>query len=130
YFKTRDKEYKIYQKKSTAERLITYFTGVYSLRKPDDGKGERKRPTGLTVEKEVERVLVNRFVPASIVVNSEMEIVQFRGKTGAYLEPAVGQPTFSLSKMAREGLLIDLRDALNTAKKKNVSVSREGVSIQ
>src|SRR5258705_6179382 len=59
-----------------------------------------------------------------------MEILQFRGKTGAYLEPAAGQPTFSLSKMAREGLLIDLRAALNTAKKENVSVRKEGVSIQ
>src|SRR5260221_4612028 len=88
------------------------------------------RVVGLGIEKEVERKLVNRFVPASIVVNSEMEIVQFRGKTGAYLEPAAGQPTFSLSKMAREGLLIDLRAAINTAKKENVAVRQEGGSIQ
>src|SRR6266478_6150390 len=59
-----------------------------------------------------------------------MEILQFRGKTGAYLEPATGNPTFSLSKMAREGLLIDLRAALNTAKKENIPVRKEGVSIQ
>jgi len=32
--------------------------------------------------------------------------------------------------MAREGLLIDLRAALNTAKKEHVSVRKEGVSIQ
>src|SRR6266478_6494045 len=59
-----------------------------------------------------------------------MEIVQFRGKTGAYLEPAAGNPTFSLSKMAREGLLIDLRAAIHTAKKENIAVRKEGVSIQ
>jgi two-component system CheB/CheR fusion protein len=131
YFTLIDKKYKIYQKKATAARLVTYFTGVdYSLRRRRSDIPVPKVPAALTIEKEVERELVNRFVPASIVVNSEMEILQFRGKTGAYLEPAVGQPTFSLSKMAREGLLIDLRSALNTAKKENVSVRKEGVSIQ
>jgi two-component system CheB/CheR fusion protein len=131
YFTLVDKKFKIYQKKTAGARLVTYFTGVdYSLRRHGDAPSPKIPASGLGIEKEVERELVNRFVPASIVVNSEMEIVQFRGKTGAYLEPATGQPTFSLSKMAREGLLIDLRAALHTAKKENVTVRKEGVSIQ
>ncbi|MGC1255963.1 MAG: PAS domain-containing protein, partial [Candidatus Acidiferrales bacterium] len=81
-------------------------------------------------EKEVDRLLVNRFVPASVVVNDALEIVQFRGKTGAYLEPAAGQPTFSLSKMAREGLLIDLREALIQAKKERQPIRKQGVRIK
>ena len=131
YFTLIDKKFKIYQKKAAGARLVTYFTGVdYSLRRRADAPSPKAPASALSIEKEVERELVNRFVPASIVVNSEMEIVQFRGKTGAYLEPATGQPTFSLSKMAREGLLIDLRAALHTAKKENVTVRKEGVSIQ
>jgi two-component system, chemotaxis family, CheB/CheR fusion protein len=131
YFTLIDKKYKIYQKKTTGARLVTYFTGMdYSLRRSQDATSAKAPTTGLGIEKQVERELVNRFVPASIVVNSEMEIVQFRGKTGAYLEPATGNPTFSLSKMAREGLLIDLRAAIHTAKKENVPVRKEGVSIQ
>ena len=86
--------------------------------------------SGLSIEKEVDRLLVNRFVPASVVVNDALEIVQFRGKTGAYLEPAAGQPTFSLSKMAREGLLIDLREALIHAKKEHQPVRKQGVRIK
>jgi len=131
YFSLVEKKYRIYRKKTAGARLVTFFTGVdYSLRRRGDAKSPKMPVAGLGIEKEVERELVNRFVPASIVVNSEMEIVQFRGKTGAYLEPAAGQPTFSLSKMAREGLLIDLRAAINTAKKENVAVRKEGVSIQ
>jgi two-component system, chemotaxis family, CheB/CheR fusion protein len=126
-----DKRYKICQKKTAGARLVTYFTGVdYSLRRHNEATSSKVPPTGLGIEKQVERELVSRFVPASIVVNSEMEIVQFRGKTGAYLEPAPGNPTFRLSKMAREGLLIDLRAALQTAKKENIPVRKEGVSIQ
>ena len=126
-----DKKFRIYRKKNTGARLITYFTGGdASLRRPADSK-LAKVPAGATpVEKETERILHARFVPASIVVNSDLEIVRFRGKTGAFLEPASGQPTFSLAKMAREGLFIDLRAALLQAKKENVAVRKEGVTLQ
>ena len=126
-----DKKQKIYQKKRTAARLITYFTGTdYSARKPEISRTATTPPSGLMVEKEVERLLVNRYVPASIVVNEQMEIVQFRGRTGAYLEPAPGHPTFSLSKMAREGLLVDLRAALNKARKTNATARAEKVHVK
>jgi len=126
-----DKKQKIYQKKRTGTRIITYFTGTdYGVRKSDGSKPAKPAQNGFAVEKGVERLLANRFAPASIVVNDEMEIVQFRGRTGAYLEPAAGHPTFSLSKMAREGLLVDLRAALNKAKKENAPVRREGVHVK
>ena len=113
-----DKKSKIYRKKLTATRLATFFTPQpYEFRKVGGTQVSKPAQSGLSIEKEVDRLLVNRFVPASVVVNDALEIVQFRGKTGAYLEPAAGQPTFSLSKMAREGLLIDLREALIHAKK-------------
>jgi len=131
HFTLLDKKYKIYQRKGTTSRLVSYFTGVdYSLRRPAGAKSAKTPPPALGIEKEVEHVLADRFIPASIVLNSDLEIVQFRGKTGPYLEPATGHPTFSLAKMAREGLLIDLRAALHTAKKENVSVRKERVSIQ
>ena len=130
HFMLVDKKNKIYRKKTTT-RLITYFTGVdFSSHQLKNAKPDKAVSPELTVEKEVERLLVNRYVPASIVLNDAMEIVQFRGRTGAYLEPAAGHPTFSLSKMAREGLLVDLRAALSTAKKDNQPVRAEGVRVK
>ncbi|MCU1313110.1 MAG: Signal Transduction Histidine Kinase [Acidobacteriaceae bacterium] len=130
HFTLINKRQKIYQKKSTAPRLITYFGGAdYPTRKPETSP-ERASQAALSVERNVERVLLNRFVPASIVVNEQMDIVQFRGRTGAYLEPASGSPTFSLSKMAREGLLIDLRAAINKARKSNAIVRKERVFVK
>jgi two-component system CheB/CheR fusion protein len=126
-----DKKDKIYQKRKTSARLTTYFSNAdYLPIRAGDMKLSRELPVAFTVEREVEHLLVNRFVPASIVVNDQLEIVQFHGKTGAYLEPPAGQPSFSLAKMAREGLLVDLRTALNTAKKTNGTVRKEGVQIQ
>ncbi|HLZ39630.1 MAG TPA: chemotaxis protein CheB [Candidatus Sulfotelmatobacter sp.] len=126
-----DKKNKIYQKKRTANRLITYFTGTdYSARRSASARSAAPASNTVNIEKEVERVLVNRFVPASIVVNDQMEIVQFRGRTGAYLEPASGHPTFSLSKMAREGLLVDLRAAVNKSRKNNTTTRVERVHVK
>src|SRR5271154_4935145 len=126
-----DKKDKIYQKRKSSARLTTYFANAdYLPIRAGDAKLPRGLPAPFTVEREVEHLLVNRFIPASIVVNDQMEIVQFHGKTGAYLEPPAGQPSFSVAKMAREGLLVDLRSALDTAKKTNASVRKEGVQIQ
>jgi len=131
HFALVDKKDKIYQKRKTTARLATYFASTdYSPRRIEDARTGRQLPAPFTVENEVEQLLINRFVAASIVVNDQMEIVQFQGKTGAYLEPAAGHPTFSLSKMAREGLLVDLRAALSIAKKTKAAVRRAGVRFQ
>jgi two-component system CheB/CheR fusion protein len=131
HFALVDKKDKIYQKRKTTARLTTYFASTdYSPRRIEDAKTGRQLPAPFTVDNEVEQLLINRFVPASIVVNDQMEIVQFQGKTGPYLEPAAGHPTFNLTKMAREGLLVDLRAALSAVKKTNAPVRKEGVEIQ
>jgi two-component system CheB/CheR fusion protein len=125
-----DKKHKIYQKKRSTARLGAHFIGPeYPIPRLEPVHSPKIVDTGFDVDREVERVLAHRFVPGSIVVNNEMEIVQFRGKVGPYLEPATGHPTFSLSKMAREDLQVDLRDALTRAKKENRAVRKEGVRI-
>jgi two-component system, chemotaxis family, CheB/CheR fusion protein len=130
-FSVFDKKSKIYRKKPAAARLATFFTPQpYEYRRVGGTQVSKPAQSGIPVEKEVDRLLVNRFVPASVVVNDGLEIIQFRGKTGAYLEPAAGQPTFSLSKMAREGLLIDLRESLIQAKKERQPVRKQGVRIK
>lgn len=125
-----DKKHKIYQKKRSAVRPAAQFIGAeYPVPRQEPVRTPRIKGAGFDVDREVERILENRFVPGSIVVNQDMEIVQFRGKVGSYLEPATGHPTFSLSKMAREDLQVDLRDALTRAKKENRPVRKEGLRI-
>ncbi|HXP80950.1 MAG TPA: chemotaxis protein CheB [Verrucomicrobiae bacterium] len=125
-----DKKHKIYQKKRSTARVVAHFMGPeYAVPRLEPIHSPKTLDTGFDVDREVERILAHRFVPGSIVVNQDMEIVQFRGKVGPYLEPATGHPTFSLSKMAREDLQVDLRDALTRAKKENRPVRKEGLRI-
>src|SRR5207249_8462202 len=71
---------------------------------------------------EVDRILLSRYAPASVLINEASEILQFRGHTSPYLEPAPGQASFNLLKMAREGLLMELRVAIDKARKQNAPV--------
>ena len=125
-----DKKHKIYQKKRSNARVVAHFTGPnFVVPELEPARSPRTLETEFDANREVERILAQRFVPGSIVVNDEMEIVQFRGKIGPYLEPASGHPTFSLSKMAREDLQVDIRDALTRARKEKKSVRKEGLRI-
>ena len=83
----------------------------------------------LDVQKEADRVLLNRYAPVGVVVDESMTVLQFRGRTAAYLEPAPGMASLDLFRMLREGLLAEVRLAIGKAKAENASVAREKVRI-
>jgi two-component system, chemotaxis family, CheB/CheR fusion protein len=62
--------------------------------------------------KEAERILLTKYTPPGVIISAAMEIVQFRGETGAFLAPAAGAPSLHLLKMLREGLLVGVRGDL------------------
>ena len=41
---------------------------------------------------------MDRFAPPGVVVDNDMQIVQFRGQTGPFLEPAPGEASLNLLK--------------------------------
>src|SRR5204863_3466573 len=83
-----------------------------------------------TLLAEANRVVIGRFAPPGVIVDSELRIVQFRGQTGDYLEPAPGEASLNLLKMARQGLLHGLRTAIHEARKSEMPVRKEGVRVK
>jgi two-component system CheB/CheR fusion protein len=75
-------------------------------------------------------VTINQFVPPSVLINADLQILQFRGATTAYLGPPIGKPIFDVLKMARGGLMLPLRAIINKAKKENKTARRENVRVQ
>jgi len=70
-----------------------------------------------------------RFAPVGVVVDEAMTVLQFRGRTADYLEPAPGMATLDLFRMLREGLLAEVRAALIQAKAENAPTVREGMRL-
>ena len=68
----------------------------------------RSLRTTLDVQRDVDRVLLARYSPACVLVDENLDVEQFRGRTGAFLEQPPGQPQLNLLRMAREGLAAEL----------------------
>jgi two-component system CheB/CheR fusion protein len=85
--------------------------------------------TALDVQKEADRVLLARYAPVGVVVDESMSVLQFRGRTAPYLEPAPGMATLDLFRMLREGLLAEVRAAATQAKAENAVAARDGVQL-
>ncbi|MGH8018508.1 MAG: CheR family methyltransferase, partial [Opitutaceae bacterium] len=86
--------------------------------------------TELDAQREADRVTVNQFAPPGVLINDALQILQFRGPTSAYLEPPLGKASFDVLKMAREGLMLPLRAAINKAKKEGKPVRKEHVRMK
>jgi DNA-binding CsgD family transcriptional regulator len=84
----------------------------------------------LEAQKEFDRRLLSQYAPATVFVNEDLEIIHSRGNVNRYLKLAPGRASLSISKMAREGLLTDLRNAISQAKKENVPVRRQNIQIK
>jgi two-component system, chemotaxis family, CheB/CheR fusion protein len=81
-------------------------------------------------QKEFDRRLLTEYAPATVFVNEEMEILHTRGAVNRYLKLAPGRASLSLMKMAREGLHVELRNAINRAKKDNTVIEKRNLRIK
>ncbi|MHB8253949.1 MAG: CheR family methyltransferase [Acidiferrobacter sp.] len=131
-FESVDKKHKIYKKRSgVAARLPAPVMGGH---RRDIG---RKRvaplpPTGAprtplpewSAQREADRVAVKRFAPPGVLINADLEIIQFRGATNPYLGLPSHKASFHLLSMARDDLRQPLRAAIDKAMKDNKVVRR------
>jgi two-component system CheB/CheR fusion protein len=64
-----------------------------------------------------------------VVVNSDLEILQFRGSTGLYLDPSPGKASLNLLKMAHPDIALELRNIIHKVSKSATSVRKSGIVI-
>jgi two-component system, chemotaxis family, CheB/CheR fusion protein len=85
--------------------------------------------TQLGLENYIDEVLVSEFMPASVVINHQMEIVQFRGSTDLFLTHPKGRATFNILKMARPEIAFELRNAISKAIKTQQRIRKTGIEL-
>jgi two-component system CheB/CheR fusion protein len=129
-FSPLDRRYKIFSRKSVSSREHLPFTAA-PIRGEKAGtvKAAARLPEVLSPEKEMDRILIKKYVPAGVLVNNQLDILQFRGHTGAFLEPATGRANLNLLNMVREGLWGDLRKAIDAARRLDTPVKRQAIVI-
>ncbi|MHA4807905.1 chemotaxis protein CheB [Flavitalea flava] len=129
-YNTLDKTNKIYARKSVKGNFLHALSDrKESIFKEIQDKPGKKVSDKDDFEKSGDELLLTKFVPAGVIVNDAMEIVQFRGATGAWLEAPPGKPSRNVLKMVREGLAFELRSALHVVKKSKESFIKENISM-
>ncbi|UFH54178.1 CheR family methyltransferase [Spirosoma sp. KNUC1025] len=94
------------------------------------GSQDRWAGAASDLDKVVDNLLLNQYVPASVVVNQDLEILSFRGSTGLFLEPSPGKASLNLIKMARPSLVFELRNVVHKAQKLGEPVRKSGLEIK
>ena len=77
-----------------------------------------------------ERELLQQFTPAGVLVNEHGEILYIHGRTGLFLEPASGEASMNIMRMAREGLRRELTAGLHKAVTKNEPTQFRGLKVK
>jgi two-component system, chemotaxis family, CheB/CheR fusion protein len=132
-FGVMDKNASVYFKKTTSARPAIIFS---PYQRPGPEAKNNAAPPGepavelAEIQKQADRIQLSQFSPAGVIINREMEVLQFRGRTGTFLEHAHGEANLNLLKMARDGLAADLRATVSKAMKQNVRVREEGARVK
>lgn len=129
-----DSQHRIVRRRETGRPDFASFAGV-----GPDPSGNVKRgfsedhPAGLPsrhLARVVERLLLDRFAPCSIVVDDRDVVVYLHGRSGAYFQPEQGQPRNHVVEMAREGLRAPLSLALRNARRQGRPVVQNGLRVR
>lgn len=127
-----DKKSKLFRRRDTRAETPAEFPDVPTptglARPPRSRNDANNAPSALAGI--AERVVLSQLAPPSVLINERGDIAYFHGRTGKFLEPAVGEPVSNIFGMAREGLRLDLSSALRQALTRSDPVVRPGLRVK
>src|SRR5207249_3982642 len=74
--------------------------------------------------------MLGTYAPAAVVIDQDMHVQQFRGRTELFLEHAPGPATLNLLQIARPSLIADLRSTIQRAIKTDKPTRKERAVVK
>ncbi len=135
-----NKKYKIFSRKiNSGARTLPALLPRYAQQTfsetniPVTNKDKTKQTVFVSqsgLDNAIDAVLVSEFMPASVVINHQMEIVQFRGTTDLFLTHPKGKATFNILKMARPEIAFELRNSISKVIKTKNRIRKSGIELK
>ena len=110
-----DKKNKIYVKKAATAPPLVEFTphrGLELSRFAAKWRAATRANFDAELLKTADRLVLDKYAPAAVVIDEKLQVQQFRGRTELFLEHAPGPATFNLIQLARPSLVPDLRGTI------------------
>lgn len=104
-------------KRSEANLNPQLFDFPSSFTRPKPGNIENTEPNKpiMNIQTLADQLLLQQFSPAGVLVNENGDILYISGRTGKYLEPAVGKANLNIFAMLRPGYQNDFAIAFRKA---------------
>jgi two-component system CheB/CheR fusion protein len=130
-FKSVDDKLKIYQRTAIAKQAPELFNFPSSFSRTTETNMEKNIPvnTPQNIEALADKLLLQNFSPPGVLVTEMGDIIYISGRTGKYLEPAVGKANLNIFAMLREGLRTEFPGAFSKAIVKKEAVVLHNLKV-
>lgn len=126
-FKPLDRKSRIYQRLQPQVRAESVeFPAFYSH---DQAVANQPTTTAQNIQSLADKLILQQYSPATVLVNVKGDILYINGRTGKYLEPAAGKVNWNIFAMAREGLNYKLRNTFYKAIRQKEAVTFKNVVV-
>jgi two-component system CheB/CheR fusion protein len=125
-----DNKLKIYKRSTTLQLSeLLDFPSSFFQRKLMTSERKTAPKVVENIQTLADQILLQRFAPASVLVNERGDIIYITGRTGKYLEPVAGKANWNIYAMAREGLNNEIPGAIRKASQSFDAVIKRNIKI-
>ncbi len=129
-FTSVDAKLKIYKRSLTTLRPELFeFPTAFSRTNPANTEKQIPDKSTLNIQTLADQLLLQHFSPPGVLVNENGDIIYISGRTGKYLEPAVGKANLNIFAMLREGLRNEFPAAFRKAIIKKEAVVLRNIKV-
>jgi two-component system CheB/CheR fusion protein len=124
------RKHKIYSKKPAETHPVFDLPAADDDQALERAEKKHETPMKFDLRKEADRLVIDHYAPAGLIASEGLRILQFRGDAAPFLSPSPGEASLSLLRMVRPEFAMELRTAIQRARKQDAPVRKEGVLIK
>ncbi len=129
-FTTENSSLKIYKRSNSGINPELFdFPSSFSRSKLTNYENTLPDQPIMNIQTLADQLLLHQFSPAGVLVNEDGDILYINGRTGKYLEPAVGKANMNIFAMLRPGFQNDFAMAFRKVTTKKETVILHHVKI-
>jgi two-component system CheB/CheR fusion protein len=131
-FEPVDRKNKIYAKRNVPTRIVD-LVSYRDYEFPETGvRSTTSDPADFSTQllEIADRIMLNAYAPAAVVIDRTLHVEQYRGRTDDYLEQIPGPATRNLLQLVRPSIVADLRAAIDRAIKTDKPARKERALIK
>jgi two-component system CheB/CheR fusion protein len=132
-FTTLEKKWKIYERAETilADHLRLQFPAAIKFENDHTIEAVNTvKPQEIDIAELAQKVLLQDYAPACVIIDQKHNIIYIHGQTGRYLELPTGEMSLDIVEMAREGLKSELASAIRKATAQDKEVTFQNLLVK